>query len=182
MTINSAIHPFETTDSLTHRCTNMRAWVRGSERYVVELVQRISMPALRVALSLIFLWFGALKVADVTPVGDLVAGTPPFLDRHWLVPGMGVLEVVLAVGVLAGWPYLIVLPTMIGHLSGTFLVLIVQPNVAFQHGNPLLLTTTGEFVVKNLVLISAAMVLLARTARRRGRASGSVSNGAATRN
>jgi hypothetical protein len=33
MTINSAIHPFETTDSLTHRYTNMRAWVRGQWRF-----------------------------------------------------------------------------------------------------------------------------------------------------
>jgi hypothetical protein len=31
-----------------------------------------------------------------------------------------------------------------------------------QHGNPLLLTADGEFVVKNLVLISAALLLTSR--------------------
>ena len=41
---------------------------------------------------------------------------------------------------------------MAGHLAGTFLVLIMQPQLAFQDGNPLLLTTIGEFVVKNVVL------------------------------
>jgi len=38
-------------------------------------------------------------------------------------------------------------------------VLIVQPDIAFQRGNPLLLTVEGEFVVKNLVLLSAGMVV-----------------------
>lgn len=51
---------------------------------------------------------------------------------------------------------------MIAHLSGTFLVLVTQPAVAFQDGNPLALTMTGEFVVKNVVLIAAGLVLIGR--------------------
>jgi hypothetical protein len=39
------------------------------------------------------------------------------------------------------------------------LVLIVRPDIAFDNGNPLLLTTEGEFIVKNLVLISAALTV-----------------------
>jgi putative oxidoreductase len=42
----------------------------------------------------------------------------------------------------------------------------MQAEVTFQHGNPLLLTTEGEFVVKNLVFIAAALVLAARFDRR----------------
>src|SRR5262245_16390352 len=162
-------HPFEALEPVTGGADTKRDGIRirlaAGEQRAVALVQRLSLPALRVAMSLVFAWFGALKMADATPVGDLLAHTVPFVDRHALVPGMGVLEVALGIGLLVGWPYRIILPAMIGHLSGTFLVLVVQPNVAFQHGNPLLLTTTGEFVVKNLVLISAAMVLLARTTR-----------------
>ncbi len=166
MTTLSGSYPFQLR-------ANVQARLVAGERYLVELLQRFSIPVLRVAMSLVFFWFGALKVADVTPVGDLVADTLPFLDRHWLVPGMGVLEVLLGVGLLARWRFRIILLTMIGHLSGTFLVLLVLPNLAFQQGNPLLLTTTGEFVVKNLVLIAAAMVLLAWTGRRPARATGS---------
>ena len=40
-----------------------------------------------------------------------------------------------------------------------FLVLVLEPHVAFQGGNPLLLTTEGEFVVKNLILIAAGLVV-----------------------
>ena len=44
-------------------------------------------------------------------------------------------------------------------LAGTFLVLVLRPDIAFQSGNPFFLTTEGEFVIKNLVLISAGLVV-----------------------
>lgn len=44
-------------------------------------------------------------------------------------------------------------------MAGTFLVLFTQPDLAFQNNNPLLLTTIGEFVLKNLVLVSAGLVI-----------------------
>ena len=56
----------------------------------------------------------------------------------------------------------VVCAVLVAHLCGTFLVLVMQPQLAFQNGNPLLLTTIGEFVIKNVVLISAALVLAAR--------------------
>jgi len=46
-------------------------------------------------------------------------------------------------------------------------VLVVQPAVAFQDGNLLLLTTEGEFVVKNLVLIAGALFVAATLPARR---------------
>jgi putative oxidoreductase len=39
---------------------------------------------------------------------------------------------------------------------------VMEPELAFQNANPLLLTTIGEFVVKNVVLISAALVLASK--------------------
>ena len=44
-------------------------------------------------------------------------------------------------------------------LSGTFLVLVLRPDIAFQGGNPLLLTVEGEFVIKNIVLIAGGIVV-----------------------
>ena len=44
-------------------------------------------------------------------------------------------------------------------MIGTALVFVVRPEVAFQDGNPLKLTVEGEFVIKNLVLIAAALVV-----------------------
>jgi hypothetical protein len=43
--------------------------------------------------------------------------------------------------------------------------LALLPEVSFDGGNPLLLTVEGEFVVKNLVLLSAGMVVGATVRR-----------------
>jgi putative oxidoreductase len=129
------------------------------EGRLATLVRPISLPLLRVSLGIVFIWFGALKVADVTPVGDLVAATVPWVDRSWFVPALGAAEAVLGAALLVGRFLTAVSAVLAAHLTGTFLVLVMQPQLAFQNGNPLLLTTIGEFVVKNVVLISAALVL-----------------------
>jgi uncharacterized membrane protein YkgB len=114
---------------------------------------------LRISLGVVFIWFGALKFGNATPVAELVAATVPFLPADVFVPALGAFEVLLGAALLLGrWLGAVVL-VMTAHLAGTFLVLVTQPQIAFEGGNPLHLTMTGEFVVKNIVLISAGLVL-----------------------
>lgn len=124
-----------------------------------QRVGRVSFPLLRISLGVVFIWFGALKFSNATPVGELVAHTVPFLPASVFVPALGAFEVLLGIGLLVGRRLEIVVLLMVAHLSGTFLVLVTQPSIAFQHGNPFMLTMTGEFVVKNIVLITAGIVL-----------------------
>lgn len=131
-----------------------------------ELLARFSLPLLRVSLGVVFIWFGALKFTQSTPVAELVANTVPFLPARWLVPALGAFEVILGVALLVGRRLGLVALLMVAHLSGTLLVLVTQPGVAFQGGNPLMLTMTGEFVVKNLVLMAAGVVLATATVGR----------------
>jgi uncharacterized membrane protein YkgB len=135
---------------------------------ILAAVQRFTLPFLRVSLGIVYIWFGALKLTDSTPVGQLVAKTVPFLPEHIFVPVLGAIEVIIGLALIAGRFLDLVALVMVGHLAGTFLVLIELPGESFQHGNPLLLTMTGEFVAKNIVLISAGLVLATR-ARARGR-------------
>ena len=132
------------------------------EQRAVTVLRRVGPTLLRISLGVVFVWFGALKVANVTPVVDLVAGTVPWVDPAWFVPVLGGVEVALGLGMLLGRAITVICAVLVGHLCGTFLVLVMQPELAFQNGNPLLLTTIGEFVIKNVVLIAAALVLAAR--------------------
>jgi putative oxidoreductase len=131
-----------------------------------NLLTRASVPLLRVSLGVVFIWFGALKFTNSTPVAELVANTVPFLPARWFVPALGAFEVALGLALLVGRWLGIVALLMVGHLSGTLLVLVTQPHVAFKDGNPLMLTMTGEFVVKNLVLMAAGLVLAAASTAR----------------
>lgn len=129
---------------------------------IVTRVQGFAPTALRVSLALLFVWFGALKVVDASPVADLVAGTVPMAEADWFVPMLGGFEVALGLALFVGGHPLVIV-ALIGHLIGTFAVLVIRPEVAFQDGNFLALTTEGEFVVKNLVLIAAVCAIAGRS-------------------
>ena len=141
-----------------------RSWRRLErlDRRILALLKRAALPLLRLSLGLVFVWFGALKIAGETPVADLVADTVYWVDPSWFVPLLGVFEVVVGIGLLLGRLLRIVLALFVLQMMGTFLVLVIQPEVAFQDGNPLMLTTEGEFVIKNLVLLSAGLVIGSR--------------------
>lgn len=131
---------------------------QGRTDPALAAIRRLSPTLLRLSLAVVFVWFGALKVFDVSPVTALVADTLPMFDDS-IVYLLGAFEIVLGGALVFGnHPAVGGLAAL--HLLGTFLVLIVQPEIAFQNGNPLLLTTEGEFVVKNLVLITAALAVV----------------------
>jgi uncharacterized membrane protein YkgB len=85
------------------------------------------------------------------------------VDPQVSVPLVGAFEVALGVGLLVGRWLPVVLAGVALYLSGTFLVLLVRPDVAFVDGNPLLLSVEGEYVVKNLVLLAATAALALHT-------------------
>lgn len=144
----------------------MRTIYERLDQRITALLRRWAIPLLRVALALVFLWFGALKVFGVTPVTDLVANTVYGVDPDWFVPLLGWVEIVVGFGLLFRVALRAVLALFIAQMAGTFLVLIVQPDIAFQD-NIFELTVEGEFVVKNLVLLSAGLVIGATIDRER---------------
>ncbi len=128
------------------------------------LLARIGVPLLRISVGIVFLWFGMLKIFEVSPVSALVANTIYWFDPDVVVPALGAVEVFVGACLLAGRLMRLALPLLVLQMAGTFLVLVILPEIAFRDGNPLLLTVEGEFVVKNLVLLSAALVIGSRLA------------------
>ncbi|MFD2090979.1 DoxX family membrane protein [Blastococcus deserti] len=130
-----------------------------------DINQRIAPTLLRLALAAVFVWFGALKLVGASPVHELIGATLPFVDADLSVPALGVVEVVLGLALAAGVFPRITLLVLCGHLTGTFLTFVTASELMWS-ANPLELTADGEFVVKNLVLITAALVLIGGYTRR----------------
>ncbi|MEV8095690.1 hypothetical protein [Kitasatospora sp. NPDC085879] len=122
-------------------------------------LHRWGLTLLRAGLGVLYVWFGILKIAERSPAGVLVTGTIPGHPGSWVVPALGWVEVLLGLWLLSGRGLLLALPVLGAHLCGTFGVLLFMPGTAFDDGNPLLLTLVGEFVVKNLVLLAAVLVV-----------------------
>ncbi|MFF4509250.1 hypothetical protein [Streptomyces sp. NPDC001401] len=125
----------------------------------VELCQRWGVVLVRTTLGLVYIWFGALKLTNDTPVADLVRDVIPFATPAWFVPVVGAVEVAIGVWFLAGRALLYLAPVFGAHMAGTFGVLLFLPGQAFIHGHVWELTMTGEFVVKNLVLLAAGLLV-----------------------
>lgn len=138
---------------------DLRAVATAQTDRFLAMTRRFVPTVMTVSLALVFLWFGALKVAGSSPVTALVSATLPWFDPDALMRVLGAVEVVLAAGLLLGRARRMLLVVLAAHLAGTFLSFVMAPELMFQDGNPLLLTVAGEFVLKNLVLVTAALHL-----------------------
>jgi uncharacterized membrane protein YphA (DoxX/SURF4 family) len=145
------------------------AWARVDriDAVVLPFLRRLAVPLLRISLGLVFVWFGTLKILDESPVSDLVANTVYWVDPDWFVPALGAFEVAVGVLLLSGRLLRLTVLLFVAQMIGTFATFLVLPDVTFRGGNPLLLTVEGEFVAKNLVLLSAGLVVGTTVRRRR---------------
>ncbi|GAA4753290.1 hypothetical protein GCM10023328_40680 [Modestobacter marinus] len=157
----AATAPAATPARLVPRAVGQADAVLGG---VADACRRRGPMALRWSLAVVFVWFGGLKLAGATPVEGLIAATLPFVSPAVSVPALGLGEVALGVAVALGLAPRLTLLALAAHLTGTFLAFAMAPELMVTDGNPLLLTADGEFVLKNVVLISAALVLVGRYA------------------
>ncbi len=157
--------------------TGWRGAVERVDRFIVDRFAAFAVPALRIGLGVVFVWFGGLKVAGRSPAAELVARTTDWaFDPSWFLPFLGWWEVAIGLCLLDPWRLLggrawltrlgILLLAL--QIPGTFLPLVVVPSRCFD-GSVLALTTEGQYIVKNLVIIAGAMVLGATVRERAGR-------------
>ena len=131
---------------------------------ITSTLARIGVPILRVALGVVFLWFGVLKFfPGVSPAETLAARTIEQLTFGAIRPNV-------SLPVLAAWESLIgvglilnvwmrgILLLLAIQMLGTFTPLILFPTETFSVW-PFVPTLEGQYIIKNIVLIGAAMVV-----------------------
>jgi uncharacterized membrane protein len=109
---------------------------------------------LRTSLSIVYAWFGALKLLDASPAHDLVVATLPMLSPSTAVAILGWWEVILAVFLLVPRLTSTALMLFAFHMLGTFLPLVTVANVTWLEP-PLVLSLVGQYIVKNVVFLAA---------------------------
>jgi putative oxidoreductase len=134
------------------------AWIADPVDLTIAILKPISIPLLRIALGVVYVWFGILKIIGASPIADLVAAMMPFLPPQVAVIGLGAVEVVLGLALIAGLLVPWIAAIQVAHLLGTFAVFLFQPAIVHT-GNPFLVTLEGEFIAKNLVLVAGLLVV-----------------------
>ena len=116
----------------------------------------------RIPLFIIFFWFGFLKIINLSPAQNLVLDTVywmPFLSAESWVIVIGYWEVLIAIFFMFKRTTFIAMLFLLLQMSGTFLPLIILPEVTFQKSNPLLPTLEGQYIIKNIIIITAALII-----------------------
>lgn len=121
-------------------------------------MSRAGVPLLRWTLGIIFIWFGALKPFGLSPAQELVSNTVYWVDPAWFVPLLGWWEVAIGVGLLFRPLIRPAIALLFLQMPGTFMPLVLLPEVCFTVF-PFGLTLEGQYIIKNLVLIAAALVV-----------------------
>lgn len=112
---------------------------------------------LQSSLALVFIWFGILKPLGVSPAAELVARTVYWVDPTWFVPFLGWWEVLIGICLLYRPLIRVGIFLMALQMVGTFMPLILLPTVTWQ--SPFVLTIEGQYIIKNIVLIGAALII-----------------------
>src|SRR5687767_6892980 len=118
----------------------------------------------RLSLGIIFLWFGALKfVPGWSPAADLATRTIQRVTFGQVSPELGLLvlaawETLIGLGLLTGKFLRATLLLLAVQMTGTLLPLLLFPAETFIVF-PLAPTLEGQYIIKNLVLLSAATVV-----------------------
>mgnify|MGYP005648818515 CR=1 FL=1 len=117
---------------------------------------------IRIPLFIIFFWFGFLKIINLSPAQNLVIDTvywmPFFKAETWTII-IGYWEVLIAIFFLFKRTTFIAMVLLLLQMTGTFLPLIILPEVTFQGSNPLLPTLEGQYIIKNIIIITAALII-----------------------
>ncbi|GDX24512.1 hypothetical protein LBMAG10_11770 [Actinomycetes bacterium] len=137
------------------------AEIRGFDRWFINFLNRSSLTILRMSLALIFIWFGALKPFGQSPAVDLIKKTVYWLDPDVFIPILGVWEMAIGVCLLIVPLIRVGLFLLALQMPGTFLPLVLLPEICFTNF-PFDLTLEGQYIIKNLVLIGAGLVVGSR--------------------
>ena len=133
--------------------------VSSIDKFFIGKMHLWGVPVLRVVLGVVFFWFGALKVLGESPVAELVETAYGFLPQAEFVLILGLWEMLIGLGLIFRFALRFVLALLWLQMAGTLLSPLLAPSLFFTSGNPLFLTVSGEFIVKNLVLIASSLVV-----------------------
>ncbi len=119
---------------------------------------------LRLALGIVFFWFGALKlVPGMSPAEDLAGRTIEQLTfgavpASVALPVLALWEVAIGLGLLTGRWMRLTLFLLFVQMAGTITPLFLFPEETFV-SFPFVPTLEGQYIIKNVVLVAAAIVL-----------------------
>jgi uncharacterized membrane protein YkgB len=132
--------------------------------WVTEWMARHGVTLLRIAVGIVYFWFGVLKFfPGASPAQDLAIRTTALLTFGLIpaavsLPLLAAWECLIGLGMIAGKLMRVTIFLLLLQMAGTITPMAFFPDETFIHF-PYAPTLEGQYIIKNIVLISAALVV-----------------------
>lgn len=137
----------------------------AADLHLIAFFKRTYLPLARIALFVVFFWFGFIKLTGMSPAGDLAeALTVKTVGIEWfdqLFKVIALLECVI--GILFLFPKLVrfTIPLLLVHMAIVCAPLVLLPEWTWQ--SFMVPTLEGQYIIKNIAIIALAFGVAANT-------------------
>ncbi|MDW3212244.1 MAG: doxx family protein [Reichenbachiella sp.] len=134
------------------------------------LADRHGMKLLEASIGIIYLWFGGLKFFPNYSPAEVLAGdtldliTFHLFDKQFLLRVLAFGEILIGLALILRIKSKYVIWGLLVHMGGTFSPIIFFPEQVFTHP-PFGFSMVGQYIMKNLVIISATLVIYTKNSR-----------------
>ena len=139
-------------------------WFNSVDPIITSWMNRYGLRLLRISVGVVFVWFGVLKFfPGLSSAQDLAINTIKLLTFDLLpdkiiINGLALWELLIGIGLITGKFMRETLLLLFLQMMGTFTPIFLFPEEVFTK-MPYAPTLEGQYIIKNIVIISAAIVL-----------------------
>ncbi len=143
---------------------NIKKLYNLADTWITAWMAQYGITLMRVALGVIFFWFGVLKFFPGLRVSDdLATRTVSMLSSGYVPPSISLpvlaaCECAIGLGLIFGKFLRVTLLLLFLQMMGTFLPLVFFPSETWTHF-PYMPSLEGQYIIKNLVLLGAGIVV-----------------------
>jgi uncharacterized membrane protein YphA (DoxX/SURF4 family) len=137
---------------------------RQVDTAITRWMAKTGIVLLRISLGVIFFWFGFLKFfPGLSPAADLATRTIEIMTFGLIAPNialvlLAVWECTIGLGMITGRFMRVTLLLLFGQMAGTLTPLFFFPTETFTVF-PIAPTMEGQYIIKNIALVSAGIVI-----------------------
>ena len=138
-----------------------RTWLKTLDARLASRVDHIAHQLHRMAIGILFIWFGLLKPFGMKTTTSLLGETIYFGSPEFIVPLLGWWEVAIGVCLIIPRMVRIAVLLLLLRVPGIVLAFAIHPEVCFAHF-PLAPTPQGQYLLKDLVIFLATLAIAGR--------------------
>jgi len=139
--------------------------LKAIDLQIIDFFKKTYIPLARLALFVVFFWFGAIKLAGMSPAGPLAeALTTRTIGPELFGPFFTILAIIeCLIGILFLIPKTvrIVVPLLLLHMIIVCGPLVLVPDLTWH--TPFVPTLEGQYIIKNVAIVALAFGIAAHT-------------------